>query len=88
MMGYGWGMGGVGMIFMLVFWVALIALVVWAVSGLLQSSRGPGAERRESAEAPQAILDRRFAAGEIDIEEYQRARDELAATHTRQRPTQ
>src|SRR6266511_1681052 len=35
MMGYGWGMGLAGWIFMGLFWVAIIGLVVWAVVGLL-----------------------------------------------------
>lgn len=80
MMGYGWGMGAVGWIFMLVFWAALIALIVWAVTRLLPTSRTRETDRRELAETPEEILDRRFAAGEIDPEEYQRARDQLAAT--------
>lgn len=80
MMGYGWGFEAGGWIFMLLFWVALIALIVWAVARLLPSSRTRETDRRERAETPEEILDRRFAAGEIDPEEYRRARDQLAAT--------
>jgi putative membrane protein len=82
MMGYGWGMG-VGWIFMLVFWVVLIGLIVWAVTRLLPSSgTRDGGDR---AEVPEEILDRRFASGEIDAEEYQRVRDQLAATRAGRR---
>jgi putative membrane protein len=81
-MGYGWGMG-VGWIFMLVFWVVLIGLIVWAVTRLLPSSgTRVGGDR---AAAPEEILDRRFASGEIDAEEYQRVRDQLAATRAGRR---
>src|SRR6266545_117587 len=76
MMGYGFGMGLAGWIFMGLFWVAVIALVVWAVVALLPGSRSGGPGRRET---PQEILDRRFALGELDAEQYRRARDELAA---------
>lgn len=72
MMGNGWGMG-LGMIFMLVFWVALITLIVWAVTRLLPSPRTGASDRWETAETAEQILDRRFAAGEINSDEYRRA---------------
>ncbi len=75
MMGYGWGMGLAGWIFMGLFWVAIIGLVVWAVVALLPGSR-PGGHGRP--DTPEEILDRRFALGEIDAEQYRRAREELA----------
>jgi len=79
MMGYGWGMG-VGWIFMLVFWVALIALIVWAVTRLLPTSGTREAGGGDRTETPEEILDRRFASGEITPEEYEKARDVLAGT--------
>jgi putative membrane protein len=74
MMGYGWGMGPAGWIFMGLFWVAVIGLVVWAVIALLPGSRPA---RHGRSEAPEEILDRRFALGEIDAEQYRQARAEL-----------
>jgi len=62
------------MIFMVLFWVVIIGLVVWAVSALVPGSR-PGGPGR--SEAPEEILDRRFALGEIDVEQYRRAREVL-----------
>jgi putative membrane protein len=76
MMGYGFGMGLAGWIFMGLFWVAVIALVVWAVVALIPGTRAGDNGRRET---PEQILDRRFALGELDAEQYRRARDELAA---------
>jgi putative membrane protein len=75
MMGYGWGMGAAGWIFMGLFWIVVIGLVVWAVAALLPGNRPGGPARTES---PREILDRRFARGEIDAEQYRRAREELA----------
>jgi len=82
MMGYGWSMGTGGWIFMGLFWIVLIALVVWAVAALLPRSRASGQPRLESA---QEILDRRFARGEIDAEQYRLARDELAGNREARR---
>jgi putative membrane protein len=78
MMGYGWGMGPAGWIFMGLFWVLVIGLIVWAVVALLPNVRSTGT--RPQHESPLEILERRFAMGEIDAEQYRRARDELTAT--------
>lgn len=76
MMGFGgWGWGGMlfGGIFMILFWVFLVAGVVWLVLSITHrvdqpiersSSIGP------SASNASAILDERLARGEIDVEEY------------------
>ena len=81
MMGYGWGMG-FGWLFMGLFWVVVVGLVVWAVITLLPGARTGGLGRPET---PEEILDRRFAQGELDPEQYQRARQELASTRTGRR---
>lgn len=75
MMGYGWGMGTAGWIFMALFWIVLVGLVIWAAVALLPGNRSGGPGRTES---PREILDRRFARGEIDVEQYRSARAELA----------
>lgn len=74
MMGNGWGMGAGGWIFLGVFWLAVIGLIVRAVGGL-----PPGPGRGGQARQPTAleILDRRFALGELDVEQYRRAREVL-----------
>jgi len=70
MMGwYGGGMGPLGWLAMGVFWLILIGLIVWLVIRLL-----PGSSvgvTRDTGEAPLDILDRRLAAGEIDLETWQ-----------------
>ena len=80
--GYGWGMGAGGWIAMTVFLIALLGLVVWAVTRLLPAGgRGPDAGPPR-AETPEEILDRRFARGEIDGEAYQRMRTEITSART------
>jgi putative membrane protein len=72
-------MGVFGMIAMVVFWLVLIALIVWAVSRLLpgrEVRQGPSASAQET---PEEILDRRFARGEVDLETYQLQRAALAS---------
>ena len=73
MMGYGWGMGPAGWLFMGLFWLVLLGLLAWAVIALLPATRG----RTDRPEDPRTILDRRFARGELDAEQYRQARDEL-----------
>jgi putative membrane protein len=76
--GYGWGW----IMLMPVLWVALIAVIVWAVVKLVQHPADGGAEQPRR-ETPLEILDRRFASGEIDAEAYRQARDTLAGKEPR-----
>jgi putative membrane protein len=71
--GSGWGWMMVGMPAL---WIALTAVIVWAVLKVVQrpGSPGSGEPRRET---PQEILDRRFASGEIDAEAYTQAKARL-----------
>lgn len=81
MMG-GWnnGMGAGGWVLMIFAWVALIALIVWAITRLFPTRAGDDSGK-QVAETPDEILDRRLARGEIDTDEYARLRDALVAAH-------
>jgi putative membrane protein len=72
---FGWGMMLFSVLLTLAFWAGLVAVVVWAVRTLV------GARSRSSqpsqGDQPLEILRRRFAAGEISQEEYERARRAL-----------
>jgi putative membrane protein len=60
----------------LILWAVLIALALWAVASLFP--RQPKVEgTTDSATEPRRILARRYARGEISIEEYERLRHEL-----------
>lgn len=73
------GFGPVMWMFMLVFWVALIALIVFLVVKLLPGGRDPHTtSSRSPTETPEQILDRMFALGEIDEETYRSRRSALS----------
>ena len=59
--GFGFGIPGLGM---LLVWGLVIWLVVWLVGTLGKGDRGTTMDAR-------AVLDERFARGEIDREEYE-----------------
>jgi len=95
MMGYGYGMGAGGWIAMAIFWVGLITLIIWAVSRALPTGGGWGADsplrrggaRDGATESAEDILDRRFAAGELDDDTYRSMRATLRSTRaTRTEP--
>jgi putative membrane protein len=62
-------MGFFGWTMMIVFWVAVVALIVWAV-------RSTASTRRREPD-PIDILERRFALGEIEGDEYEKRRRTL-----------
>jgi len=67
--GWGWGMALSGWVFM----VAIIGLVVWLIVSTTRS-RGP---LLGQIETPQQVLDRRYAGGDIDRDEYLERRRDL-----------
>ena len=72
---YGFGMYGggwlIGMGMMILFWVVVIALVIWAVRSLFPRQSYTG--RTQTLET----LRQRYAAGEINAAEYEQARARL-----------
>jgi putative membrane protein len=71
-MGGGWWI--VMMIWMVLFWGAVIFGVVWLARGGSRGRSQP--ERRET---PLEILDRRFAEGAMSADEYHQRRDAIAS---------
>ncbi len=72
---YGFGMYGggwlIGMGLMILFWLAVILLVIWAVRSLFPQ------QARSRDDQALEILRRRYAAGEINAAEYEQARARL-----------
>jgi len=69
MMGYtssamGWGMGPVSWLFILLFWVAVIWLIVWL-------------DNQNKAQDPLEILKSRYAKGELSKKEFEEMRKDL-----------
>lgn len=77
---YGYGSDAWWMILMPLLWIVLVGAVVWAVVRTVRPSPAAG----PSGVAPTArqILDRRYAAGEIDDATYARMRTRLSDTDT------
>jgi putative membrane protein len=78
----GFGFGGFGFIFMLIFWVVIIALAVWLLSNLFprvtsSSPFQPIVRRDDPFESPLEILQQRYARGEISRAEYEEMRRAL-----------
>lgn len=70
------GMGAGGWVLMSLFWVALIAAIVWA-GAALSSRTAHGTNTGGATERPDEVLDRRLAAGEIDAATYDELRGKL-----------
>jgi putative membrane protein len=84
MMGWYGAMGPLAGLAVLVFWVALLGLIMWAVGRLLPGSSGE--KTRANSESALEILDRRMANGEIDMHDWQAQRSALMATQKESAP--
>lgn len=78
----GFGFGGFGVVYMLIFGVVVVGVAVWLLSQLFSREEGDGSSRavtRDNAvsESPLEILRRRYARGEISWAEYDEIRREL-----------
>jgi putative membrane protein len=78
MMGWGWGMSWFGQIIMAAFWVAVIVGIVFLIRWVILSSRS-GGSREGAADSAIEILKQRYARGEIDREEFEQKKKDLAA---------
>ncbi len=70
-MGYGWM--GIGWVFMILFWTAIILLIVW----LYKQITGAEAKPTVTEDTPLEILKRRYAKGEIDKKEFEEKKKDL-----------
>ncbi len=83
---WGWGLGAFTT---LIFW----GLIIWAIVALVRWTRGTGSGPWHDGthggtwrhdDDPEEILARRFAAGEIDADDYRERLNALRARHDRQ----
>ena len=68
-----WWMGIIGMVIQIVFWIAIVAVVI----GLFRRYGSKVNISSSARENPLEILRERFARGEIDTEEFNRRKNEL-----------
>jgi putative membrane protein len=77
MMGWGYGMGWFGTILMVVFWIAVIVGIIFLIRWVVVSTHG-SVHRGSSEDSPLDILKRRYARGEINKEEFEEKKKDLA----------
>jgi len=73
---WGFDMGWGGFVFQFFLWIGIIALALWAIVRF--SSVGNNGRDREGGESAMDILRQRYARGEIDREEFEEKRRDLA----------
>ena len=80
MMGFGMGFGMLGLLFMFLFWGALIFGAVWLVRAIFTSNSGqnPSAPQPGQGSNPLDILAQRYARGEITREQYEIMKQDLS----------
>ena len=72
--GWGWGGMWLGPVFM----IALLALLIGLIVALVRWLGGGSEDGGRRVRTARDILDERYARGEIDREEYQRRRNDIA----------
>ncbi len=75
-MGWGMGHGMFGGFWMIIFWIGLIVMVVWAARAFTGSLSG--VQGSTSSKTPLDILQERFARGEIDKSEFEDRKQHLS----------
>jgi len=74
----GWGMGWLGMIFNLVFWILILVGLVFLIRWLMQAGRDRS-DRSQGGRDTRAldILKERYARGEIDKQQFESMKKDL-----------
>lgn len=74
--GMGWWMVFSGLL-----WLAFWVLIVYVIMSLVSRARSAGQPTPPEVPDPLDIVRRRYAAGEITRDEFERIRDDLGAAH-------
>ena len=79
----GFGFGGFGFFFMLLFWLLIIGLVVWVIAQVFsrtntQTTGGGSTQISTQQNTALEVLKQRYARGEITKSEYEEMRRELS----------
>jgi putative membrane protein len=81
MIGHGYGlMGGFGFLWMIVFWIVIVAAVAFAVKLLIDATRSSRDRRQPPTDSAMEVLKRRYAAGEITKAQYEQVKKDLQHT--------
>jgi putative membrane protein len=74
----GMGLGLFGLLLMLLAWGLLIALAVWLISALFPGTDKGSTSSLDESLSAREILERRYARGEINREQYELMKQDLA----------
>ena len=81
----GWGMMGPGMMggfgwmaIMPVLWIVVLGLIIWAVVAAVRGSNESRSSDSSKADSALEVLKRRYARGEVNKEEYEEKKIDLA----------
>ncbi len=75
--GFGYGMLGMGWLISLVFLLLAVLVILALIKYLRQPARRPG-DLPKTSDSALAVLNERYARGEIDSETYERMKAQLA----------
>ena len=81
MSGFGMGFGGMaaggfGFLFMAIFWIGIIAAAIWLLGNLFPKNNTTDTTNGDG-ETAVSILQKRYARGEINKEQFEQMRQEL-----------
>ncbi len=83
--GGGWGMMGPGMMggfgwmwFMPIFGILILGLIIWAVAAAVRGASQPSGSDSSRPDSALEVLKKRYARGEINKEEYEEKKKDLA----------
>jgi putative membrane protein len=79
---YGWG-GALAMTLGMLLWFGVLALLIWALMRWITDRTSLSASMRETVSADE-FLRQRYARGEIDEATFDRMRDQLQTTSSRE----
>ena len=79
--GHGWGMGDWGMGFGFIFWLVILAIIIWGVASFVRSQTLSGNQRSRHSTGLE-LLEERYARGDISREEYLQKKRDIVGENT------
>ena len=71
---WGMGIGIIGVLFSVIFWAGIIALIIWAITKLVKNENSGKVEKQ----SPIDFAKERYARGEITKEEFEQIKKDIS----------